>query len=606
MERRTIYGGQIPSTLDLLLAEQYSVVAMAQMAQDILQNTTDPGLITHPTLVAGFTPSYPGGMSVSLEAGRSYTLATVDATAQSDLPADTRQFLLQGQADALTLAVGAAPATVGQSRIDIIQVTVAATDDILTVLPYFNSADPATPFNGAANNGIAQSTRRWLKGTVTVKAGTASATPVAPSADAGNIALFTVTVAYGATALTGANLAVHATAPFIGGLSKQHHTGAPGSAPKINLVTETTGVLPAAQHAIALAGALGAVKGFTGLTIDAAGALSLTLANLLAVLTYTPLNKAGDTMTAGFLSLFQDPTSAMHAATKQYVDALSSGFTVKTPVRATTTANITLAAPQTIDGVAVIAGERVLVKNQTTGSQNGVYTVAAGAWTRSVDFDTSAEAVSGSSVNVQEGTVNADSTWVLTTNAPITLGTTSLTFSQFSGLGDITVTTSLLKSGNQLDLAIANPSLLGGVKGFANLTIDGAGALSLTKSNVEIVLGVTAAKLQNMPIVIGHNGKPTAAQEVFIMNVVAPFTIPLNGTGSIGLVRTNPTAAATYTMKKNGVSFGTINVSTGGVVTFTIASATSFIATDIMTVEAPATVDATLATMSTTILASIT
>lgn len=108
----------------------------------------------------------------------------------------------------------------------------------------------------------------------------------------------------------------------------------------------------------------------------------------------------------------------------------------KDSCRAATTGNITLSGTQTIDDVAVIAGDRVLVKNQTTGSENGIYDVSAGAWTRSADADTSAEVTACMVVGVSEGTVNADTLWMLTTNDPITLGTTSLTFRPFGLLSD--------------------------------------------------------------------------------------------------------------------------------------------------------------------------
>lgn len=94
-------------------------------------------------------------------------------------------------------------------------------------------------------------------------------------------------------------------------------------------------------------------------------------------------------------------------------------------VRAATTANITLSAAQTIDGVSVVAGDRVLVKNQSTASQNGIYTASASTWTRAVD-----RIESGMLVAVCEGTVAADTLWTLTTNEPITVGTTSITFAQ--------------------------------------------------------------------------------------------------------------------------------------------------------------------------------
>lgn len=126
-----------------------------------------------------------------------------------------------------------------------------------------------------------------------------------------------------------------------------------------------------------------------------------------------------------------DPASAQDAATRNYVDAISSGFDFKGAVRAATTANITLSGAQTIDGVSVIANDRVLVKNQSTGADNGLYLCVTGAWTRTTDADASSEVTAGMFAMVEEGTVNADTAWVLTTNNPITLGVTSLTFALY-------------------------------------------------------------------------------------------------------------------------------------------------------------------------------
>jgi hypothetical protein len=172
-----------------------------------------------------------------------------------------------------------------------------------------------------------------------------------------------------------------------------------------------------------------------------------------AALGYTPVNKAGDNMT-GALTLNADPTQALQAATKQYVDAVKQGLDVKDSVKVATTGNITLSGTQTIDGVAVAVGDRVLVKDQTSAAQNGIYIVASGVWTRAVDFDgTGADVTTGAFTFVEQGTTNVGNGYVLTTANPITVGTTSLTFSQFSGAGQITAGTGLTKSGNALSIA---------------------------------------------------------------------------------------------------------------------------------------------------------
>lgn len=145
-----------------------------------------------------------------------------------------------------------------------------------------------------------------------------------------------------------------------------------------------------------------------------------------------------------------DPTSAQSAATKAYVDAVKTGLDVKDSVKVATVSAITLSGTQTIDGVAVSADERVLVKNQADASTNGIYDCKAGAWARSADFDSNTEVTSGAFTFVEQGTVNADAGFVLTTDGSITVGTTDLAFTQFSGAGAITAGDGLSKSGTTI------------------------------------------------------------------------------------------------------------------------------------------------------------
>ena len=147
-----------------------------------------------------------------------------------------------------------------------------------------------------------------------------------------------------------------------------------------------------------------------------------------------------------------DPTGDNDAANKGYVDGVAQGLDVKDSVKVATTANITLSGTQTIDGVSVTANDRVLVKNQSTGSQNGLYKCAAGSWSRTDDLAAGADAA-GMFTFVEQGTTNGDKGFVCTTNkGSASVGSDSLAFSQFSSSGEVTAGNGLDKSGTELSL----------------------------------------------------------------------------------------------------------------------------------------------------------
>ena len=213
------------------------------------------------------------------------------------------------------------------------------------------------------------------------------------------------------------------------------------------------------------------------------------------------------------------------ASVKAYVDSVAQGLDVKDSVRAATVSggNITLSNTQTIDGVSLLAGDRVLVKNQTTASENGIYiVVSGGSWTRASDFATG-DTVAGAFTFVEEGTTNADAGFVCTSNGGSdTVGTHNLSFSQFSGAGAFTASNGVVKSGSDFQADLN--SLTAAVVDPANDSIAIIDASDSNNTKKEAVADFVSAIVSSNAGIgvssgqIGINGAATTAATIDVAN----------------------------------------------------------------------------------------
>ena len=266
------------------------------------------------------------------------------------------------------------------------------------------------------------------------------------------------------------------------------------------------------------------IGAFTKVTINAKG---LATAGAQASLT----DLSAPTASFGFgnqlLTNLADPVSDQDAATKFYVDSVAQGLDVKASVKAATSANITLSGAQTIDGVSVVAGDRVLVKAQTAEADNGIYVASNTSWSRSADANTFAELVSAYTF-VEEGSTYADTGWVCTVNAGGTLGTTPITWSQFSGAGTYQAGTGLTLTGNTF--SITNTAVTAASYGSASktltATVNAQGQLTaLADTNIAI----TASQVTDAGTMATQNAGSVAITGGSITNLTTFDGITIDG-----------------------------------------------------------------------------
>ena len=247
------------------------------------------------------------------------------------------------------------------------------------------------------------------------------------------------------------------TNPISGGVTGNAGTATTLATPRaingVNFNGSADITVPAAAGTLTGSSLNSGVTAAPGLLSAAVGAFGT-----MAIQTASNVNISGGTIANASVTGLPAPASSTDAATKAYVDSISAGIVPRSAVVAATTANITLSGAQTIDGQAVIAGNRVLVKNQSTTSQNGIYDCAAGAWSRSSDSDTAAELKFGYYYFVSAGTTQGATSWFIQT-APTTINTDPVLFAQFAASVSYTAGSNLGLAGNVFSLSPAVSSI---------------------------------------------------------------------------------------------------------------------------------------------------
>jgi len=191
-------------------------------------------------------------------------------------------------------------------------------------------------------------------------------------------------------------------------------------------------------------------------------------------------------LNAGKVTGAAAPTVDSDLATKAYVDSKVEGLDVKESVKVATTGNITLSGEQTIDNIACNAGDRVLVKNQTNGVENGIYVVATGAWTRAEDYAAGA-GVASSFCFVEQGNTNANQGWTCTNDkGNDVVGTDVLVFTQFSETGIIQAGAGLTKTGDTIDVIAKSDGGLQANVDDVQIKIDPEGSVATTVNGLKV------------------------------------------------------------------------------------------------------------------------
>ncbi len=239
------------------------------------------------------------------------------------------------------------------------------------------------------------------------------------------------------------------------------------------------------------------------------------------------------------------PTADTHFAIKSYVDGVAQGLDIKDSVKVATTANISLSGTQTIDGVAVSADERVLVKDQSTASQNGLYLCKASTWARTDDLAAGVDAA-GMFTFVEQGSTQADQGFVCSSDkGSAVVATNNLSFTQFSGGGNLTAGDGLDKSGNEFSVDLKSNG--GIVIESTEMAVDlSASSITGTLAVGDGGTGATSASAARtaLGLVIGTNVQAFDAQLTDIAGLTPSDGNFIVGDGSNFVLESGSTARA--------------------------------------------------------------
>ena len=305
------------------------------------------------------------------------------------------------------------------------------------------------------------------------------------------------------------------------------------------------------SDAVALGATQTDLNGITSLDVDniTVDGNTISTTNTNGNLNLDPNGTGRVDVSSARITSVATPTGGTDAANKNYVDAQLQGLDVKNSVRVATTANGTLSSAfangQTVDGITLATNDRILIKDQSTGSENGIYTVnASGAPTRATDFDADSEVTGGTFFFVEEGTVNADNGFVMTNDGSVTVGTTALVFTQFSGAGQVIAGAALTKSGNTLNVGVDDSSI------EVNSDALRVKASGITNAMLAGSIDLTAKVTGALPVGNGGTGLSSIAKGSVLVANSANTLSALDGGGSNDGI-------LTYTASSDTIAFAT-------------------------------------------------